>query len=107
MHRDDLPVGFEPHPNLAVTEAMLAERSRNVATTDAYRAALVSLMHTPVRFLGGAVGEVCEKYARDRKTVCRDLLTLEMEHRRERGYDEPAKTDEDHIRDAGRGHLLR
>lgn len=47
-----------------------------IAPQDAYRAALVSLMHTPVRFLRGAIGEVADAFAVPRSLVEDDLREL-------------------------------
>lgn len=43
------------------------------AHQDGYEAALVSLLHTPVRFLPAAIEEVALKYGEDEATVRADL----------------------------------
>ena len=44
------------------------------ATTDAYRQALASLRHTPVRFLNAAIGEVARQYGLSPTDVRQDLF---------------------------------
>lgn len=64
---------------------------------DAYQNALKALMHVPVRFLGGAVAEVAERYGRDVSEVTDDLAAL---------ADNGHETYEEAMTNAGRGHLL-
>lgn len=75
-----------------------------MGTTDSYRAALVTLLHTPIRFLGGAIGEVADAHNVTRLTVENDLFDLEREQREERA--DATETYEEAMTNAGRGHLL-
>jgi hypothetical protein len=50
-------------------------------SSDAYRAALVSLAHTPIRFLPAAINEVAARYERTRGAVEEDLHAYVQEAR--------------------------
>ncbi len=47
-----------------------------IHNADSYRQAIVSLMHTPVRFVPGAIGEVADQHGRTRAEVEADLMAL-------------------------------
>jgi hypothetical protein len=50
------------------------------AHQDGYEAALVSLLHTPVRFLPAAIEAVALKYGEDEATVRADLMDAVDKH---------------------------
>ena len=43
---------------------------------DGYEAALVTLTHTPVRFLAGAIAEIASRYGESRADVESDMFDL-------------------------------